>query len=143
MFSKATLLQFLSALSIVSTITVGVSASPAAEITDAAQSKVDGDLAPLDTFGNVVVCTDANLQGSCSTLGVTQGVCTCFTGGLASFNDKVSSMQFNLGGGATCTLYKDNNCGGQNFFVSNTAVINNFKDINFNDVMTCFKCFHG
>ncbi|KAK7006351.1 hypothetical protein R3P38DRAFT_1707068 [Favolaschia claudopus] len=142
MFSKATLLQFLSALSIVSTIGVGVSASPAADTKNTSQAK-DDDLAALDTFGNVVVCTDANLQGSCSTLGVTQGVCTCFTGGLANLNDKVSSMQFNLGGGATCTLYKDNNCGGQSFFVSNTAVINNFKDINFNDAMTCFKCFQG
>ncbi|KAJ7315239.1 hypothetical protein DFH08DRAFT_820843 [Mycena albidolilacea] len=145
MFPKASLLQFLAALSIVSTIGVGVGvgASPAAGPIDMSRVARDDGPGALAIFGDIIACTDANLSGDCTTLGVTSGVCTCFTGNLAGLNDQVSSMEFDLGAGATCTLYQDNNCSGGSFFVSNTGIINNFQDIGFNDIMTCFKCFQG
>ncbi|KAJ7044434.1 hypothetical protein C8F04DRAFT_1174866 [Mycena alexandri] len=145
MFPKASLIQFLATLSIVSTIgvKVGVCASPAANPIDMSQAARDAEPEPQAIFGDIVACTDANLSGDCTTLGVTSGVCTCFTGNLAGLNDQVSSMEFDLGAGATCTLYEDDNCSGGSVFVSNTGIINNFQDIGFNDVMTCFKCFQG
>ncbi|KAJ6483449.1 hypothetical protein DFH09DRAFT_1340450 [Mycena vulgaris] len=108
MFPKASLIQFLVAVSIVSTIEVevGVCASPVANPINMSQVARDADLEPLAIFGDIVACNNANLSGDCTPLGVTSGVCTCFTGNLAGLNDQVSSMEFDLGAGATCTLYQ-------------------------------------
>ncbi|KAJ6580183.1 hypothetical protein DFH09DRAFT_1444641 [Mycena vulgaris] len=90
--------------------------------------------------GNVKLCTDNDLGGTCTVTNFANGACNTFAKG-DSFNDKVSSVVPDPN--VVCTMFSNTGCSGSSIEVTFPGVQDLDLDfqLKFNDVISSFRCF--
>ncbi|KAJ7117253.1 hypothetical protein C8R43DRAFT_109188 [Mycena crocata] len=134
LFSK--LLAFVAISAATSNAAAVVPASGTAVAVNGTDAKVTGDFAAAAiTVG--LVCTDANLSGTCGTIQVDGIPSGCFNF-INGFDNSISSIRVNAG--FDCQFFQPINCGPGSISVIQTTAPN-LGGTTFNDNLSSYKCF--
>ncbi|KAJ7175086.1 hypothetical protein C8R43DRAFT_1119104 [Mycena crocata] len=132
----STLLAFVAISAVTSNAAAVIPAAGTVVAVTPSDAKVAGDFAAAAiTVG--LVCTDANLSGSCGTIQVDGIPSSCFNF-IGGFDNSISSIRVNAG--FDCQFFQPSNCGAGSISVIQTTA-SNLGGTTFNDAISSVKCF--
>ncbi|KAF8998245.1 hypothetical protein BDQ17DRAFT_1247881 [Cyathus striatus] len=86
---------------------------------------------------SILICSDKELGGDCTTAFFNPGVCVNVP---VDLNDEITSMS--IANGYICTIFEDTDCQGSNIVILPPGP-DNLKDQQFNDEISSFLCSLG